>query len=143
MRNISRVSISIYEYDVNTIEHRCSRTQFEAIQPSVCVMSETHGNSLLVETKLINAFHPQGINHTGGKMAADSYPIFQFVPLGCRIIESVVIQRNGHLAEEIVAAERVIVPDRHPECPCLQLALRDVILRRENTNDYQGCNIND
>ena len=70
-------------------------------------------------------------------MRVAPHPLLQLVPLGAGVLELVVIERHGDLAQEVVATERVVVPHRHPQRARLQLALADVVLKQ----DHRGVNI--
>ena len=51
----------------------------------------------------------------------ETYPVLETVPLGGRVIKHLAGHRHHDLAQEVVAAEHVRVPDRDPHGPSLHL----------------------
>ena len=61
------------------------------------------------------------------RMRVAPHPLLQLVPLGAGVLELVVVERHGDLAQEVVATKRVVMPHRHPQRARLQLALANVV----------------
>jgi len=49
-----------------------------------------------------------------------TYSLLKRIPVWRRIVEYLVLQGHSYLAEEVIAAEHVRMPDRQPQRPCLQ-----------------------
>lgn len=75
---------------------------------------------------------------TDGYIIKLTYSLLKGIPVWRRIIEYLVLQRHSHLAEEIVTAEHVRVPDRQPQCSRLQATQAHMELK---TRDDETSNL--
>ena len=65
----------------------------------------------------------------------ETYPVLETVPLGGRVIKHLAGHRHHDLAQEVVAAEHVGVPDRDPHGPSLHLPARHHELKHRGFNE--------
>lgn len=56
------------------------------------------------------------------KLQYITHSVLEGVGLGCGVIKDSPSQCHHHLTQEVVTAKHVAVPNRHPQCSCLQLA---------------------
>ena len=57
-----------------------------------------------------------------------THPLLQWVPSGTGVVKLEVVEVDGHLPQERIAPEPVVVPHRHPKSAILQLRLCDRVL---------------
>lgn len=68
--------------------------------------------------------HPQPARRGRRRPLPDTDPFLESVPARTGVLEQLPADRQHHLAQEVVTAEDVAVPDGHPECSALQLGDR-------------------